>query len=98
MKLLCIIYNFATVSFLHGSLKGFDQRFIENNITEHEILIRISKHMDILDKIHYLETQTGTNKIDDKTKQILDDHLQYSDINPANFRNGGLMTDWDFDM
>ena len=96
MKLLCIIYNFAT--FLYSSLKGVDQRFIENNITEQEILVRISKHMDILDKLRYLETQAGTNKIDDKIKHFLDDYCNYSDINPANFRNGGLMTDWNFNI
>ena len=98
MKLLCIIYNFATTYLLQTSLKGIDQRFIENNITEQELLLRISKHIDILDKLRYLETQAGTNKIDDKTKQFLDDYLNYSDINPANFRNGGLMADWNFNI
>jgi hypothetical protein len=98
MKLLCIIYNFATAAILHTSYKGFDQHFIENNATETEVLLQIVKHIDILDKVHHLEMQYGTSKIDDKTKQILDDYLNYSDIKPANFRNGGLLTDWNFDI
>ena len=76
--------------------KGVDEHFIENNTTETALLLRISRNIDILDKIHYLEMQSGT--IDDKIKQILDDYLKYFDIKPTNLQNGGLMTDWNFDI
>jgi hypothetical protein len=98
MKLLCIIYNFVFSHLLQTSYKGGDERFIENNITEQDLLFSISKNINILDKVHYLEMRCKSSEIDDKTKQILYDHLNYYDIKPVNFRNGGLMMDWDFDI
>lgn len=90
MKLLSIIYNFLPIV----SNKGYDHRFIEKN--ESELVFQIMKNIDIMSKITYLESRK--NEIDDKSKQIIDDYLNYSDIKPANFRNGGLMMDWNFDI
>lgn len=90
MKLLCIIYNFVSII----NNKGYDHRFIEKN--ESELAFKIMKNIEIMSKITYLETRK--NEIDNTSKQIIDDYLNYSDIKPANFRNGGLMNDWDFDI
>lgn len=92
MKLLCIIYNF--VPLLNN--KGYDHRFIEKN--ESELAFQIMKNIDIMSKITHLESRTKKNEMDSISKQIIDDYLNYYDIKPANFRNGGLMTDWDFDI
>ena len=80
MKLLCIIYNFASIM----NNKGYDHRFVEKN--ESELAFKIMKNIEIMSKITYLETRK--KEIDNK----------YSDIKPANFRNGGLMSDWEFDI
>lgn len=90
MKLLFIIYNFIPIL----NNKGYDHRFVEKN--ESELAFQIMKNIEIMSKINYLESRK--NEIDNTSKQIIDDYLNYYNIKPVNFRNGGLMNDWDFDI
>ena len=93
MNLLCIIYNFVYI--LHLSYIGNEQHFKENKTTEYELVFQISRNFDILDKVRYLEK---CKIIDDASKQILDDYLNYSEIRPVDLNSGGLMSHWNFDI
>ena len=93
MNLLCIIYNFITIA--HISYIGVDQHFKENSTHENELIFHISRNIDILEKVQYLERHTI---LDDNSKQIIDDYLNYSEIKRVNIIGGGLFSDWNFDI
>jgi hypothetical protein len=77
---------------------GMDEHFVKNDTYENDVVIQISKNIDILEKIHYLENNEKVFKIDDPTYQILYDHLNYFQIKRFNMHAGGLYDDWNYNI
>jgi len=73
-----------------GSPKGYDERFPENILENHSILLEIIKNIERLRKIRHLESiQHACDEIKIQAVKDLSD-----DIRPISITNGGLFNDW----
>lgn len=103
MNLLCIIYflipNTLNIkSSLRQSYHGKDEHFVEDNNSEYELAFKISKNMDILKKVQYLEKKRKISEFDINTLEILHDYFNYSEIKSIDIRAGGLFNDWNYEV
>jgi hypothetical protein len=107
---LCIIYLFVTVGECYNNMlpnlyngiktksyiNGIDEHYIKTNHTEKVDAYNISRYMDILEKVNYLETNSEI--IDEYTDQIMYDYMNHSEINTFHIHSGGLYNDWNYDI
>lgn len=104
---LCIIYLFVTVGECYNILpnlyngiktymNGIDEHYIKTNHTERVNAYDISRYIDILEKVIYLET--NANIIDEYADQIMYDYMNHSEINTFHIHSGGLYNDWNYDI
>ena len=103
MKLLCIIYFFMPNTFdikssLRQTSNGKDEHFIEDNISEYQLAFQISKNIDILKKVKYLEKNRKMGEFDIKSLEILYDYFNFSEIKPIDMHAGGLFNDWNYEI